>query len=79
MLGCILESAWQAYAACGFKTVRVLRTDLDAYAEGDAVAKGPGPDGKWGVYTVRYMAYNPEKIGATGWDVIENVEAAPLS
>ncbi|TFK62825.1 hypothetical protein BDN72DRAFT_726779, partial [Pluteus cervinus] len=51
------DSAWQAYSACGFEIVRVLRTDLDAYAEGDAVDKGPGEGGKWGVYTVRYMVY----------------------
>ncbi len=73
------DSAWQAYAACGFEVVRVLRTDLDAYAEGDAVGKGPGENGKWGIYTVRYMAYKPENIGSTGWKVIEDVEATPLS
>ncbi|KAI0126323.1 putative GNAT family acetyltransferase [Xylariales sp. AK1849] len=73
------DSAWQAYAACGFEVVRVLRTDLDAYAEGDAVAKGPGEGGKWGVYTVRYMAYKPERIGTNGWEVIKDVEATPLS
>jgi GNAT superfamily N-acetyltransferase len=70
------DSAWQAYAACGFEVVRVLRTDLDAYAEGDAVDKGPGEGGKWGIYTVRYMIYKP---GVAGWKVIENVEETPLS
>ncbi|KAH8653827.1 hypothetical protein BX600DRAFT_471703 [Xylariales sp. PMI_506] len=73
------ESAWQAYAACGFQPVRVLRTDLDAYAEGDAVAKGPGEGGKWGIYTVRYMVYKPERIGDKGWEVITDVEATPIS
>lgn len=75
------ESAWKAYAACEFETVRVLRTDLDAYAEGDSVGKGPGQDGKWGVYTVRYMVYKPERIGTAGWKVIpdKDIEATPLS
>lgn len=75
------DSAWKAYAACGFQIVRVLRTDLDRYAEADALGKGPGADGKWGVYTVRYMVYNPERIGGGGWPVIQNddVESFPLS
>ncbi|KAH8897270.1 hypothetical protein GQ53DRAFT_743041 [Thozetella sp. PMI_491] len=72
------DSAWKAYAAGGFEIVRVLRTDLDAFAEGDAVLKGPGEGGKWGIYTVRYMVYKPERIGATGWPVIKDVEAEPL-
>ncbi|KAK9424846.1 hypothetical protein SUNI508_13434 [Seiridium unicorne] len=72
------DSAWQAYAAYSFQTVRVLRTDLDAYAEGDAVAQGPGENGKWGVYTVRYMVYRPERVGSAGWKVITDVEATPL-
>jgi GNAT superfamily N-acetyltransferase len=75
------EGAWKAYAACGFEVVRVLRTDLDAYAEGVAVGKGPGQGGAWGVYTVRYMAYKPERIGTAGWPVIneDQVESTPLS
>lgn len=75
------QSAWNAYSSCGFQVVRVLRTDLDRYAEGDAIGKGPGNDGKWGVYTVRYMVYRPERIGSTGWPVIgENeVESIALS
>ncbi|KAH6653070.1 hypothetical protein BKA67DRAFT_308486 [Truncatella angustata] len=73
------DSAWQAYAACGFQIVRVLRTDLDAYAEGDAVDKGPGEGGKWGIYTVRYMVYNLDKIGTAGWKVITDVDSTPLS
>lgn len=60
------DSAWKAYAACGFEPVRVLRVDLDAYAEGEAVNAGPGEGGKWGIYTIRYMAYKPERIGAHG-------------
>ncbi|KAM0815871.1 hypothetical protein AB5N19_01671 [Seiridium cardinale] len=59
--------------------VSVLRTDLDAYAEGNAVAQGPGVKGKWGVYTIRYMVYGPERVGSAGWKVITDVEATPLS
>ena len=73
------DSAWQAYAACGFEIVRVLRTDLDAYAEGDAATNGPEKGGKWGVYTIRYMVYNPQRVGANGWDVIKDVEETALS
>jgi GNAT superfamily N-acetyltransferase len=73
------DSAWQAYAACGFEIVRVLRTDLDAYAEGTAVNAGPGEGGKWGIYTVRYMVYKPERIGANGWEVIKDIESVPIS
>ena len=73
------DSAWKAYAGCGFDIVRVLRIDLDAYAEGDAVNKGPGEGGKWGVYTIRYMVYKPERAGTAGWEVIKDVESTPLS
>ena len=75
------DSAWKAYAASGFEIVRVLRTDLDAYAEGEAVGKGPDEGGKWGIYTVRYMVYKPERAGTDGWKVIkpEDVENQPLS
>lgn len=72
------DSAWKAYAGCGFEIVRVLRIDLDAYAEGTAINAGPREGGKWGIYTVRYMAYKPERVGANGWEVIKDVEAEPL-
>ncbi|KAJ2977381.1 hypothetical protein NQ176_g4406 [Zarea fungicola] len=73
------QSAWKAYSSCGFQVVRVLRIDLDRYAEGDAIGKGPGNDGKWGVYTVRYMVYRPERIGSTGWPVISENEVESIA
>ncbi|KAN0098249.1 hypothetical protein V8E51_013912 [Hyaloscypha variabilis] len=44
------ESAWRAYQACGFEVVRELRLELDDYAEGEAVGRGPESEGRWGSY-----------------------------
>lgn len=75
------DAAWPAYAACGFDIVRVLRIDLDNYAEGNAVGMGPSVGGQWGTYTIRYMVYNPHRVGDGGWGVIEHdqVEKLPMS
>lgn len=59
------EMSFKAYEACGFEIVRTLPVDLDAYAEGPAVGKGPGPDGKWGIFINRYMVYKPERAPIT--------------
>jgi hypothetical protein len=64
------DSEWEAYAAAGFDTVRVLKVDMDDYAEGTAVNAGPGEGGKWGIHTVRYMVYEPERVGT---DVIYKI------
>jgi len=61
------EGSWKAYRACGFEVVRELRLDLDEWAEGEAVGRGPEEEGKWGVYTFRYMVYKPERaLGLVG-------------
>ncbi|KAJ3486427.1 hypothetical protein NLG97_g6616 [Lecanicillium saksenae] len=75
------ELAWKAYEACGFEIVRVLKIDLDKYAEGKAVGEGPGARGKWGAYTIRYMVYKPHRVGDGGWEVKshDEVEAMALS
>ena len=58
------NQGWQAYQACGFETVRMLTLNLDEYAAGGALGKGPEPGGKWGDYTFRYMVYKPERAVA---------------
>jgi GNAT superfamily N-acetyltransferase len=61
------DSAYRAYKACGFEVARQLVVDLDDYAEGGAIAQGPGEGGKWGIYTFRYMVYKPERaLGLIG-------------
>jgi GNAT superfamily N-acetyltransferase len=56
------EMGWRAYAKCGFEIVRTLRVDLDGYADGESVGKGPNEGGKWGEYVFRYMVFNKAKI-----------------
>jgi hypothetical protein len=49
------------------EVVRELRLELDEWAEGEAVGRGPGDGGSWGVYTFRYMVYKPERaVGLLG-------------
>lgn len=61
------EAGWKAYEASGFEIVRELVIDLDEYAEGPAVGKGPREDGKWGHYKFRYMVYGKDNaVGLLG-------------
>jgi ribosomal protein S18 acetylase RimI-like enzyme len=51
------ELAWKMYEKKGFRTVRQLDCDLDAYAPGPPPDESPGA--KWGHYVLRYMRYDP--------------------
>ena len=66
------DQGWQAYKACGFEIVRMLKLNLDEFAAGGALGKGPESGGEWGVYTFRYMVYKPERaVGIMGKSLLD--------